>query len=68
MITGGQTDGAAFIGRDDIVPLVQMVRDIGADILQQTVRNPGEKVDVVSAQGVDEVFGTDHRVTPRESK
>ena len=37
---------------------------LGAD----PISVPVDEVKAVSAQGVDEVFGTDHRVTPRESK
>ena len=56
VVAGSQSDGPAFIGRDDVVPVIQRIGNIGADILQQGIRYSCKEVDTLFAQIIDECF------------
>ena len=54
-----EADGAALVRGDDVA-CAAVVRDVGAEIPEQRIRNAGEEIDARLAQGVDEKAWFNH--------
>ena len=60
MISGGEPDGAAFIGGDDVALRRHRLGQVGAKRLQQGIGHAGEERDAVPFEDGEEGGGIDH--------
>ena len=63
-MTGSQTYCRAFVGGDDVMRLIEMVRDVGTHVFQQAVRDTCKEINVVCFQLFYKEFWADHCLVP----
>ena len=60
MVACGKSNGGTFVRCNHVMLRILVVGDVGANVLEQRIGNPGKKVYAVGAERIDKKLRADH--------